>query len=106
VKHYAMVEMDLTDREWIAAYVRDVTPMIERFGGRYLARTSRLEKMEGERAAPQVLTLTEWPSREAAMAFYDSDEYRPYRDSRLSGARCEFVLFPAEDITGAARIEE
>jgi uncharacterized protein (DUF1330 family) len=101
-----MVEMDVTDREWTAAYVREVTPMIERFGGRYLARTSRLEKMEGERAAPQVLVLTEWPSREAAMAFYESNEYRPYRDSRLSGARCEFVLFPAEDITGVARIGE
>ncbi|HSU16111.1 DUF1330 domain-containing protein [Longimicrobium sp.] len=106
MKHYAIVEMDVTDRGWIAAYVQDVTPMIERFGGRYLARTSRLEKMEGERAAPQVLVLTEWPSREAAMAFYESDEYRPYRESRLAGARCEFVLVPGEDITGAARIPE
>ena len=106
MKHYAMVEMDVTDRAWIADYVRDVTPMLERFGGRYLARTSRLEKTEGERAAPQVLVLTEWPSREAAMAFYDSDEYRPYRERRRSGARCEFVLFPAEDVTGAARIAE
>jgi uncharacterized protein (DUF1330 family) len=105
VKYYAVAEMNITDRAWVADYVRDVTPMVERHGGRYLARTSRVEKLEGERPAPQVFLLVEWPSREAAMAFYESDEYRPYRERRIAGALNEFVLMAGEDVTGAARID-
>ena len=68
------------------------------------ARTSRIEKLEGERPRPQVLLLIEWPSREAALAFYESDEYRPYRQRRLAGARNELALVPGEDVTGTARM--
>jgi len=104
VKYYAVAEMDITDRAWVQEYVETVTRLIERFGGRYLARTPRIEKLEGERAAPQVMVLVEWPSREAAMAFYESDEYRPYRESRIAGARTRLLLVKGEDMTGAARI--
>lgn len=105
MKYYAVAEMNVTDRAWVAEYARDVTPMVERYGGRYLARTSRAETLEGERTPPQVFLLIEWPSREAAMAFYESDEYRPYRERRIAGAINEFVLVAGEDVTGAARID-
>jgi uncharacterized protein (DUF1330 family) len=105
VKYYAVAEMNITDRAWVADYVRDVTPMVQRHGGRYLARTSTVEKLEGERTPPQVFLLVEWPSREAATAFYESEEYRPYRESRIAGALNEFVLLAGEDVTGAARID-
>lgn len=104
MKYYVVAEMNVTDRAWVADYVREVTPMVQRYGGRYLARTSSVERLEGERPAPQVFLLIEWPSREAAMAFYESDEYRPYRERRLAGAVNEFVLVAGEDITGAAQV--
>ena len=104
MKYYAVAEMDVTDRAWIEAYVREVTPMVERHGGRYLARTASAERLEGERPAPHVFLLIEWPSREAAMAFYESDEYRPYRESRQAGTINQFFLVPGEDVTGAARV--
>ena len=52
--------------------------MVERSGGRYLARTATVEKLEGERKLPQTFLIIEWPSKEAAMSFYQSEEYRPY----------------------------
>jgi uncharacterized protein (DUF1330 family) len=78
--------------------------MIEDRGGRYLARTSHAEKLEGERALPPIVLLVEWPSREAADAFYQSEEYRPFLQRRLAGSRGELMLVPGEDITGAARV--
>jgi uncharacterized protein (DUF1330 family) len=105
VRYYAVAELDITDPAWIEAYVREVTPLVERFGGRYLARTSKVEKLEGSRAAPQVFLLVEWPSREAAVAFYESEAYRPYRDQRQAGARNELALVAGEDVTGAARMD-
>ena len=104
MKCYAVAEMDITDRAWVPAYVETVTKLVERHGGRYLARTPKVEKLEGERAPPQLFLLIEWPSREAAMAFYESEEYRPYRDSRIAGARNQLVLVAGEDVTGAARM--
>lgn len=106
MKYYVVAEFDLTDPAWVAEYVREVTPMIERRGGRYLARTPRVEKLEGDRPPPQLVLLIEWPSREEAMAFYESDEYRPYRDSRLAGSRSQMALVAGEDVAGAARIAD
>lgn len=104
MKVYAVAELDITDQSWVAEYVRAVTPMVERYGGRYLARTPKIETLEGERTAPQIFLIVEWPSREAADAFYRSDEYRPYLQKRLQGARNELRIVAGEDITGAARM--
>ncbi len=106
MKYYAIAELDVTDPGWVGDYVATVTGIVERRGGRYLARTSRIEKIEGEHAPPQVFLIIEWPSKEAAEAFYDSDEYRPYRESRRAGARNEFTLIAGEDVTKLARIPD
>lgn len=106
MKHYAVAEMDITDPAWIRDYVANVTGMVERRGGRYLSRTATIEKIEGERAAPQVIVLIEWPSKEAAEEFYESEEYRPYREARGAGASNEFLLVAGEDSGGVARISE
>ena len=103
MKYYAVAEIEVTDRSWVREYVADVTPLVERYGGRYLARTSNVETLEGQRRTPPLVVLIEWPSREAARAFYESEEYRPYRELRLAGARNEFVLVAGEDMTGTAQ---
>lgn len=105
MKHYAVVEVDITDPGWVAAYVKNVTRMVEERGGRYLTRTSTVEKIEGKQKPPEIVVLLEWPSKEAAIGFYESEEYRPYRQSRLQGASNEFILVPAEDIANVARID-
>jgi uncharacterized protein (DUF1330 family) len=104
LKHYAVAELDVTDPAWVRDYVAEVTPMVERRGGRYLARTATIEQIEGERTPPQVVLLIEWPSKEAAEEFYESEEYRPHREARRQGARNEFLLLAGEDVNGVARI--
>jgi uncharacterized protein (DUF1330 family) len=106
MKQYTVAELDVTDRTWVGDYVANVTGMVERHGGRYLARTSQIERMEGKRKAGQICVIIEWPSREAADAFYESDEYRPYREARRGGARNEFFLIAGEDVNGLAQMAE
>lgn len=106
MKYYSVAELYITDRGWVQAYVQNVTKLVEQRGGRYLARTSNIEKLEGERKAPQIFLIIEWPSRDAAVAFYESDEYRPYRQSRMAGAKNEFLLVAGEDITGTAQVAD
>jgi uncharacterized protein (DUF1330 family) len=106
VKYYCVVEVDTTDPSWVPAYVQNVTKLVEARGGRYLTRASALEKIEGERALPQILVILEWPSKESAIAFYASEDYRPYLASRIAGAKNEFLLAAGEDIAGVAQIAE
>jgi uncharacterized protein (DUF1330 family) len=102
MKHYTVAEIDITDPGWIREYVEHTTRLVERHGGRYLARTGRCERVEGERTPPQVYVLIEWPSKQAADAFYNSEEYRPYLDSRRAGSEGQFVLIAGEDVNGVA----
>jgi len=53
---------------------------------------------------PPTFLIIEWRSKQAADAFYRSEEYRPYRERRRSGARNEFVLVAGEDFAGVARV--
>jgi uncharacterized protein (DUF1330 family) len=105
MKCYTVAELSVTGRGWAREYVANVTPMVERYGGRYLARTGAFEKLEGDRDPPQIFLLIEWPDEEAAIAFYDSEEYRPYRERRLAGSSGQFVLVAGEDVNQMARIE-
>ena len=106
MKYYAVAEIDITDPSWVSNYAKNVTRMVEQRGGRYLARTSNIEKLEGERKAPQIFLIIEWPSKEVAEAFYNSEEYRPYRQSRIEGAKNEFLLVAGDDVAKTARIAE
>jgi len=102
MKHYAVAEIDITDPSWVPAYVAETTALVERHGGRYLARTPNVRKMEGERTPPQICLLIEWPSREAAEAFYASEEYRPHLEARRAGSTGEFLLVAGEDVNRVA----
>lgn len=79
MKYYCVVEVDTTDPSWVPGYVQNVTKLVE---GRIL----------------------EWPSKESAMNFYASEDYRPYLAGRLAGAKNEFLLAAGEDIAGVAQI--
>ena len=104
MKYYFIGEIEVTDQSWVPDYITNVTGMVERWGGRYLARTPKIEKIEGGRKPLQMVVIVEWPSKEVAEAFYASEEYRSYLRNRLKGARNEAILVAGEDITKTAHI--
>ncbi len=78
--------------------------MVERHGGRYLARSRNIERLEGDHEIPNLVVLLEWPSRDSIQAFYDSDDYRPYRTARMAGSKGSFFIVTGEDAAGLARL--
>jgi uncharacterized protein (DUF1330 family) len=105
MKYYACAEITVTRPDWIAGYVANVTKMMEAHGGRYLARTARVELMEGGQgeAAPQTVLLIEFESKEAAQRFYASADYAPYLRARQEGSVGRFLLVAGKDDFGVAR---
>ena len=69
MKYYLIAELEITDQSWVADYIKNVTGLVERHGGRYLARTPKVERIEGERKAAGIFVIVEWLPRKARWAF-------------------------------------
>jgi uncharacterized protein (DUF1330 family) len=106
MKYYAVAEINITDPGWIHEYVEHTTRLVEKHGGRYLARTPHLEKIEGDRPPSQISLIIEWPSKEAAMAFYDSEAYKPHRESRRTARPASSCSSPARTSTASPGCEQ
>lgn len=84
---YIVAQLKVHDPAGFQRYREAVTPLVDRFGGRYRVRGGELEVLEGDWPYPR-LTIIEFQSRDAARLFYDSPEYQkilPLRQQSAAG---------------------
>lgn len=98
MKYLIIVETDVSNPSWVSAYLEKVTPLVIAYGGKYLTRTSNIELLEGN-DKPELSLVVEFESKESALEFYHSEEYRPFKESRQSGSESKFLLVPVENGT-------
>ncbi len=98
MSYYAVAKVTVKDDSWVPSYLEAVTALVHQHGSKYLARTPNIEQLEGQHDAPNVFVIIEWPSKEAAEAFYHDPEYQPHLDNRLAGSDSEFTLVAGEDM--------
>lgn len=79
--YYLMIEAEVTDPERYEAYRAAVTPLIDRFGGRFLVRGGEVEVFEGEYDGRRRVVI-EFESQKAARAFWHSPEYADVKKLR------------------------
>lgn len=95
---YMIVIADLTDRErFLAGYARAVPPLVTRFGGRYVVRGSGGAFVEGGWCANPSALVSEWPSREAALRFWNSPEYAEAKRLREGTGRFQVLLIDSPE---------
>ncbi|BDD83494.1 hypothetical protein TPB0596_32570 [Tsukamurella pulmonis] len=83
---YLIVTVTATgSAEQLAEYRDRVGATVERFGGRYLARSSDGVALEGQWAGDQIV-LVEFPDLDAARAWNESAEYRAIAPLRTENA--------------------
>jgi uncharacterized protein (DUF1330 family) len=90
-KAYILVQVDVTKPQQYAEYMKLSPGIIEKFGGRFLARGGRTATLEGPPARSRVVVV-EFPSYERAEEFYNSPEYVAARQVRAGAASAQFVL--------------
>ena len=95
--HYSVVSVTPTSDAWVPPYLEAVGPLVQRHGGRYLARTANHEQIEGSNAAPGLQVIIEWPSKAAADAFYADPGYAPHRDARLNASVSSWSSIEGKD---------
>ncbi len=91
---YVIAQLEVTDPVAYERYRAAAPPTIAAAGGRYLARGGEITALEGRHDGRRVVLL-EFPTVEAARAWYDGDAYRLARDLRAHSARnVTFLLLP------------
>ncbi len=79
------------DEAKMAEYRSRVGPVVEKFGGKYLAAGGRFEIMEGD-WRPTFPVIIRFPSLEQARAWYHSDEYRELKSLRQRASDVNIVF--------------
>lgn len=88
---YVIANVDIRDPARYAEYVKLTPATVATFGGRFIARGGRAEKLEGDTPAHRVVIL-EFDTYELAKAWYDSDSYRAARALRQSASNGSLIL--------------
>ena len=99
MKHQLVVEIDVSNPRWIPRYFRHVIPLAAKYGGRYITRTSSVTVLEGDAEAPQHVVVAEFPSKEAALGFFNCEEYKPFKEARQAGSTSKILLIAIENGT-------
>lgn len=82
---------------WIPDYLKAVGPLVEKHGGKILARKTSFERLEGTESNPGLIVIQEWPSRSAAEAFYRDPAYAPHLRARLAGSMSDLFFVEGKD---------
>ncbi len=88
---YIIADIDVTDPAGFEEYRQKVSPMIAKWGGKYLVRGGPMETVEGD-WAPKRLVVLEFESLERAKEFYSSEEYRLVMEIRHKTAVSNLVI--------------
>lgn len=88
---YAVLNVTIRDDARFREYIRGHLPSIALHGGRVLFRSNDNVVVEGT-WKPRLLVIQEWPTEAAFHQWYDSDEYRPWKELRHAACDLEFVL--------------
>ncbi len=90
-KAYLVGQITVTNPEAYAVYSAQVPQTLAAFGGNYLVRGGRATQVEGQ-AQGQRHVVIEFPSREIAEAWYNSEAYQAIIAHRIQNATGTLVL--------------
>jgi uncharacterized protein (DUF1330 family) len=78
---YMIINADIKDPVKFAEYGRANAALVKQFGGRYLAIAGQRDILEGTWPAGKSV-ISQWPTREAALAYWHSPEYATVKKLR------------------------
>jgi uncharacterized protein (DUF1330 family) len=94
-KGYIIGQVDVTNPQQYAEYAKLSPAIIDKFGGRFLARAGRTVTLEGTPARSRVVII-EYPSFERAQAWFASPEYQKAKKIREGAANAQFIAIEGQ----------
>jgi uncharacterized protein (DUF1330 family) len=94
-KGYIIAQVDVTNPQQYGEYAKLSPGIIDKFGGKFLARAGRTVTLEGTPARSRVVII-EYPSFERAQAFFSSSEYQQAKKLRDGAANAQFIVIEGQ----------
>ncbi|MGI9500024.1 MAG: DUF1330 domain-containing protein [Geminicoccaceae bacterium] len=94
---YSVLAVTPTTEDWIPDYIGPANALVAEHGGKYLARTSSHEQLEGGEQPAALRIVIEWPSKEAAVSFMNDERYVPHLKARAAGSDSVHFLIEGKD---------
>jgi uncharacterized protein (DUF1330 family) len=88
---YVIADVDIADPEKYKEYTAHTPESIAAHGGRFIARGGRCEVLEGEWEPGRVVVI-EFPSMDAALGWYRSDDYQELAKIRQSASTAKILV--------------
>ena len=88
---YAIVRATITDAERFKDYAARTPALLKKYGAKFLARGGDVVTMEGEEEGRRIV-LIEYPSKEKALEFYNSNEYAELLIIMKESGTRDFIL--------------
>lgn len=95
--YYSVLAVTPTNDNWVADYIGPANKLVAKYGGKYLARTSSHETLEGTGQDSALRIVIVWPSKEAAKDFMSDPEYIPHLKARTAGSESHHFLIEGKD---------
>ncbi|MEM7728884.1 MAG: DUF1330 domain-containing protein [Pseudomonadota bacterium] len=93
---YMIITAKIRHRDaFLQGYAKATAPLVERFGGRYVLRAPGAQALEGGFGDGASVAISEWPDREAALRFWNSEDYSKARPLREGLADVQVLLVEA-----------
>lgn len=89
---YLIVDTKILDAARYEEYKNLAKPIIERFGGEYLARGGELYSDQCDLWTPTRIVVIKFESMQKAKSFLESDEYKPIKAIRIEAAKSTMLL--------------
>ncbi len=91
MKVYLIAHIEVTNPELMEKYRAQVPAIVAKYQGKYLVRGGETEVIEGDYFKHRIVLL-EFPDKECANNFYNSDDYAPLKMLRLEAGNNSSVL--------------
>ncbi|HST29841.1 MAG TPA: DUF1330 domain-containing protein [Chthoniobacterales bacterium] len=88
---YVIVEIDIFDPVGFGEYRKAVVPLVQKYGGKYVAVDDQIETLEGD-WSPKRIVVIEFPSMERAKDWFGCKEYREPCKIRKRTANTKMIL--------------
>ncbi len=88
---YIIVDVQVTDPEVYAGYIKLVPATVEAYGGKFIVRGGAAENLEGDWEPNRVVVL-EFESVAQAKAWYNSEEYREPKGIRHGASHGKMIV--------------
>jgi uncharacterized protein (DUF1330 family) len=102
VPAYVIYEGQVTDPERYEEYKKKAAPSIIAAGGRYVVRGGDVRVLEGDAPAGRTVIL-EFPTKQAAIDWYDGADYTAIRKLREGAAQARLYVVDGFDPTDASQ---